>query len=233
MARPVKNNVDYFSHDSGMRNDIKIKALRRKFSHKGYSVWNMLLEHLSNCEYLEYEWSELNIELLTPDFDIDMEELDEIVQYCIKLGLLKMTNGYLHSEELTHRMSDVLSRRANFCEKNSARYNINSVNVDINPVIVDINTQSKVKESKVNESIEKQSILKETKLNETKHLSSFEKDQLMLSVSNWKLNKDLENAVLQLVEGMATPIQKDLIKKNKVKFEGIGVLQKVFNEVGI
>lgn len=168
MARPVKNNVDYFSHDTGMRNDIKIKALRRKFSHKGYSVWNMLLEHLGNCEYLEYEWTELNIELLTPDFDIDMEDLDEIVQYCVKLGLLQMTNGYLHSEELTHRMSDVLSRRANFCEKNSARYNNNSVNVNNNPVYVDINTQSKVKESKVNESKLNQTKLNESKLNETK-----------------------------------------------------------------
>ena len=32
MARPTKQNVDYFSHDCDMRNDIKIKALEAKLS---------------------------------------------------------------------------------------------------------------------------------------------------------------------------------------------------------
>jgi hypothetical protein len=31
MARPLKNNADYFPHDNDMRNDEKILALRRKF----------------------------------------------------------------------------------------------------------------------------------------------------------------------------------------------------------
>jgi restriction endonuclease S subunit len=31
-----------------MRDDPKIKALRRKYSHKGYSIWNMLLELLTS-----------------------------------------------------------------------------------------------------------------------------------------------------------------------------------------
>ena len=31
MARPKKNNADYFSHDNDMRNDERIIALIRKF----------------------------------------------------------------------------------------------------------------------------------------------------------------------------------------------------------
>ena len=57
MARPIKNNADYHSHDSNMRNDIKIKALRRKYKLAGYAIYNMLLEVLTNAEYFEYEWT--------------------------------------------------------------------------------------------------------------------------------------------------------------------------------
>lgn len=164
MARPIKHNADYFSHDTEMRNDIKIKALRRKFNHLGYSVWIMLLELLSSNEYFEYEWNELNIELLAPDFDCDADEIKSIVDYCIKLNLLQITNGYLHCEKLTIRLEDtVLLRRKGYCNNNAKRNQSNIVNVNNNEVNDNINRQSKVKESKVNK-IE----VKETKVNKNK-----------------------------------------------------------------
>jgi hypothetical protein len=160
MARPTKHNADYFSHDTAMRNDPKIKALRRKYSHKGYSIWNMLLELLTSKEYFEYEWNELNIELLAPDFDIDADELDEIVSYCIKIGLLQITNGYLHCEKLTFRLEEtLLLRRKGYDRNNSLR---SVVNVNNNEVNVNINTQSKVKESKLKESKAKDSKAEES-----------------------------------------------------------------------
>ena len=160
MARPTKHNADYFSHDTAMRNDPKIKALRRKYSHKGYSIWNMLLELLTSKEYFEYEWNELNIELLAPDFDIDADELNEIVSYCIKIGLLQITNGYLHCEKLTFRLEEtLLLRRKGYDRNNSLR---SVVNVNNNEVNVNINTQSKVKESKLKESKEKESKAEES-----------------------------------------------------------------------
>ena len=169
MARPTKHNADYFSHDTSMRNDPKIKALRRKYSHIGYSVWNMMLELLTSNEYFEYEWNELNIELLAPDFDIDSEDLESIVEYCIKLGLLQFTNGYLHCDKLTFRLEDtLLSRRKDYCSINARR---NSVNVNNNSLNVNINTQSKVKESKLKESKEKESKAKESIENKTEDSS--------------------------------------------------------------
>ena len=160
MARPIKHNADYFSHDVAMRDDIKIKAIRRKFKHTGYSVWIMLLELLTSNEYFEYEWTELNIELLGPDFDCDADEIKEIVNYCISLNLLQITNGYLHCDNLTKRLEEtVLVRRKDYCSNNSKRFKLKEVNDDINRVNDDINTQSKVKESEV-----KQSKLHETKV---------------------------------------------------------------------
>jgi hypothetical protein len=182
MARPTKHNADYFSHDIIMRDDPKIKALRRKYSHIGYSIWNMMLELLTSKEYFEYEWNELNIELLAPDFDIDAEELDEMVTYCIKIGLLQLTNGYLHCDKLTFRLEEgVLSKRKGYCRNNSKRNQLQVVNLELTPnndsnyginnVNDIINGQSKGKESKVNknkvnESKGEESEVKETEVNE-------------------------------------------------------------------
>ena len=103
MARPKKNNADYFSHESEMRNDVKIKALRRKFSHTGYAVWNYLLEVLTDAEGFCINWKELDIELYAADFDLDTAELTDIVNECIRLGLLNLKDGKLTCRNLRAR----------------------------------------------------------------------------------------------------------------------------------
>lgn len=111
MARPKKNNADYFSHESEMRNDVKIKALRRKFSHTGYAVWNYLLEVLTDAEGFSIRWEELDIELYAADFDLDVSELVDIVNYCMKLGLLQIANGWLYCSNLTSSFEGLMSKR--------------------------------------------------------------------------------------------------------------------------
>jgi hypothetical protein len=170
MARPIKHNADYFSHDCNMRNDMKVKALRRKYKALGYATYIMMLELLTENDYFEIEWTEMNIELLTPDFDLDAEELSEIISYCIKLNLLQLTGNILHCDKLTERLEeDVLSRRKGYDINNSKRKKLllqkpinNVVNVNINDNIVNINQESKVKEIKVNKME-----LNESKVNQT------------------------------------------------------------------
>lgn len=111
MARPKKNNADYFTHDADMRNDVKIKALRRKFSHTGYAVWNYLLETLTDCNFFEVEWAEINIELLAADYDVSVDELTEIVEYCVKIGLLQREGNFLLSAVHKKRLSGVIEYR--------------------------------------------------------------------------------------------------------------------------
>lgn len=137
MARPKKDNADYFSHDADMRNDNKLKAVRRKFKNEGYAIWNMLLEHLTDCDFFEYEYNDLNIELLSGDFDIDPKLLKEMIDYFILLNLLILDSGYIKSLQLIKRFDSLLSKRKR----------------DNNRVIANENPQSKVKESKVKESI--------------------------------------------------------------------------------
>jgi hypothetical protein len=137
----------------------------------------MLLELLTSNEYFEYEWTELNIELLGPDFDCDADEIKEIVNYCISLNLLQITNGYLHCDNLTKRLEEtVLVRRKDYCSNNSKRFKLKEVNDDINGVNDYNNTQSKGKESEV----------KETKLHETKVKCSKENENKENYADNWE-----------------------------------------------
>ena len=79
VARPNKLNADYHSHDKDMRNDLAIKALRKRYGHEGYSVYNMMLEVLTGSDNWQHPWNEKTIELLAADFDSD--KLKEIIGY--------------------------------------------------------------------------------------------------------------------------------------------------------
>jgi hypothetical protein len=173
MARPTKQTVDYFSHDCDMRNDIKIKALRRKYKHLGYSIYIITLELLGDTEYFQMKWDDTNIELLASEYDCDTDILKEIIDYCIQLNLFQIDYGYLHCPQFTKRLEDtLLVRRKDYCSNNSPISKLSLVNVNNN-------TQSKVKESKVNKSI-----VQETKLNQ-----SIEEDNI---VNQSEVNKMMD-----------------------------------------
>lgn len=112
MGKPTKLSSAFFYHDADMRNDIKIKALRRKFSHKGYTVWCCLLEMLTDAEGLQIEFSEISQELIAADLDVEVSELKEIVSYCQQIGLFQMTeDGCLFSRAHQERLSYFIEQK--------------------------------------------------------------------------------------------------------------------------
>lgn len=113
MARPKKDNADYFSHDADMRNDLKIKALRNKFGMTGYAFWNMLLEVLTNEDHFEYPYNSLSIELLSGDFGITREEVESIIDYCVTLDLIQISEDkeVMYSEKHQERFTPLLQKR--------------------------------------------------------------------------------------------------------------------------
>ncbi len=148
MARPKKKNADYFPHDADMRNDPKIRALRRKFGIKGYAVWNMILEVLTDCDFFEYQWNRLNIELLAGDFDIDPKVLEEMVEYCQEVKLLATDGDKIFTPKLKERFESLLNRRTR--QRNEPTGELSTVITANKKVSGPENPQSKVKESKVN-----------------------------------------------------------------------------------
>ena len=117
MAKPSKNNAEYFSHDADMRNNRKVKALRRRFSHKGYAVWCFILETLTDADYFEIKFDEVTQDLLAADFDITNEELQEIVAYCVKIRLLQMKGDTLYCDALKQRFEVLVEKRKNDRER--------------------------------------------------------------------------------------------------------------------
>lgn len=111
MPNPNSNNAFYFSHDADMRNDIKIKALRRQHGHLGYSLWCFILETLTDSENFEVEYTEINKELLASDYDVTTEQLDNVVSYCRKIGLLQIENNRLFSATHKRRFESLIEAR--------------------------------------------------------------------------------------------------------------------------
>lgn len=156
MARPVKNNADYFSHDADMRNHRKMKAIRAKFGLEGYAVWNMLLEVLTDAEHFEIEIDEVEVELLAGDFGIESDLLSEMVAYFSRLKLIQTENGTTTCKSLVERMQPLIDKRQrqkSYAKKKKTSKNDNSRVNDVENSVNDVeNPQSKVKYSKVKES---------------------------------------------------------------------------------
>lgn len=241
MARPRKNNADYFSHDADMRNDIKIKALRRKYSHSGYAVWCYLLEVLSDSDFFEVEWSDLNIELLSADFDVSIKELRDIVDYAVRIDLLQIKNGVLYSETHKERFSALLTNRER--KRISAETPKTNVKESRNPAETTLKTSngapkpdSKVKESKGEERKEKKTspsekesvrgkggLLKKINSKEANHLRA------RLKAVDWF--DDITEDFMRLAdygqqpEGLAIRLLTEYEKAPRQPYDGVEILE--------
>jgi len=125
MARPSKNFCDYFPHDRDMRNHKKIRALRNKFGITGYAIWSLLLEYLTGANYNKFEYTDLEFELIAGDFGVSVTEITDVVNYCIKLELLFLKNGFIHSPSLDDNLLPVYEKRQTARGESSKQPRIN------------------------------------------------------------------------------------------------------------
>ncbi len=105
----AKDRMRFFSHDVDMRNDLKIRGLRREFGNEGYAVWCYLLEVLTDTEDLCIDIDNM-AGLLSADFDIDRERLMGIVGYCLQVGLFVKDGSMLYSKRHRERIMGVLDK---------------------------------------------------------------------------------------------------------------------------
>lgn len=146
MPQPDSNSAFFFSHDADMRNDIKVKALRKKYGHTGYAVWCFILETLTASEDFEIDYNELTQELLANDFDTDLDTLTGIVDFSCKVKLLQVIDGRLFSEAHKRRFQAIdeqRQRRSEAGRKNIAkRWNKQSKADDSIPIAADSNAMT-------------------------------------------------------------------------------------------
>jgi hypothetical protein len=157
MARPIKNYCDYFPHDRDMRNHRKVKAIRTKYGIVGYAIWSMILEYLTGIDGNVFEYSDVEFELMAGDFGVSATEIRDVIDYCIKLEMIFLNNGFISSESLDERLKPVYEKRGKSKDNSKKQQRLNGKFVNSNTVSNGVSVtempQSKVNKSKVNKTI--------------------------------------------------------------------------------
>lgn len=196
MARPIKNYCDYFPHDRDMRNHRKVKAIRTKYGITGYAVWSMILEYLTGIDGNVFEYSDVELELMAGDFGVSATEIRDVLDYCIKLEMLFLNNGFISSESLDERLKPVYEKRGkskDICKKQlriNGKFTIS--NTVTNGVSATETPQSKVNKSKVNKKIEYRDNIFLLEKEHNQLLKDFGKDEVEKSydfLSSYKIEK--------------------------------------------
>ncbi len=143
MGRTIKETAAWFKHDFDMRNDDKIMAVRRKFKHEGYSIWNMLLEKLTDSSNFELVYNEFNLELWGGDFDIEPEKLKQIIDYFIALNLIKLQDEIIFSPNHKTRFDPLFRKRKNERDKYSTS------EIEESSISDDESTQNRIEKNRI------------------------------------------------------------------------------------
>ncbi len=123
MARPQKNNCEYFPHLTSTRNHRKIKALRNRFgSVLGYAFWVMFLEYLTDLDGNEFEFTNIECEMFAAELGVSAAEIPPIINYCIEIELLfKSEDNFIYSESLNENLKPVFEKRNRERDKSKTR----------------------------------------------------------------------------------------------------------------
>ena len=116
-----KSEIDsaaYFQHSADLRNDIRVRAVRRKFGNEGYAVMNYLFELMTEKPEFKLEFSPIDRELLAADFEVDTEWLNDFVFYCeeVQLFNINIDENTLSSDFLKEVFRPLLELRARRAE---------------------------------------------------------------------------------------------------------------------
>ena len=116
-----KSEIDsaaYYQHSANLRNDIRVRAVRRKYGNEGYAVMNYLFELMTDKNEFKLEFSPIDRELLAADFDVGTEWLSNFVEYCEEVQLFNLNpdENTLSSEFLKGIFKPLFELRARRAE---------------------------------------------------------------------------------------------------------------------
>lgn len=166
MARPQKNNCEYFPHLTTMRNHRKVKALRNKFgSILGYAFWAMFLEYLTELDGNEFDFTQIECEMFAAELGVSATEIQSLINFCIDIELLfKDESNFIYSDSLNDALKPVYEKRnrergkskarerhenGSFCKKEHKSHGVSATEIPQEIPLQQAETpQSKVKKSK-------------------------------------------------------------------------------------
>lgn len=164
MARPRKEGMDYFPHDTDAVNDTKIEALRMLYGNDGYAFYFILLELIYRQPNFELDVSDAEtIQILAKKVEVSTDKFNSMLQTAIKRECFDASAYYercvLTSEGVKKRSKVVVDKREKMRKKPSSgaeKENLPNSCVVSDAEMGEESTQSKSKsKSKVKEKINK------------------------------------------------------------------------------
>jgi hypothetical protein len=158
MARPQKEGLDYFPHDTDASTDEKIEALRSLYGNNGYAFYFILLERIYRTPDFEIDISDAEtIQILAKKCGINVEEFNQILSTALKRGCFDKEayaeRGVLTSNGVKKRAMVVVKKREEMRERYQKTKEISDAETrqEMNQETQPETPQSKVKERKEKE----------------------------------------------------------------------------------
>jgi len=162
MARPIKQGLDYFPHDTDASSDPKLEPLIILYGARGYAFYFMHLEYIYKCEDLTLDISDAETrQIFCRKLAVTEQEYDQILKSALKHGCFNKDiyteKGCLTSNGVQKRASVVVEKR----EKMRALYDAKRISAaetreETTQETYPETPQSKVKKSKVKKEIYKE-----------------------------------------------------------------------------
>jgi DnaD/phage-associated family protein len=160
MARPRKQTVDYFPHDTDASiNSRTLKILENRFGNDGYTFWYKLLEFLGRKDGHYFDFSdEDGLEYLASETKIkDIETLKEMLEILVKRGSIDKElyeRKIIWCQSFVDGVADAYrNRKAPLPQKPKLNKVINPITTPDNAISDSENPQTKLNETKLNETI--------------------------------------------------------------------------------
>jgi hypothetical protein len=159
MARPERNNVDYFPHP--VIHGRKMFYLRTKFKNDGYAIWFMLLEQLGKADFHFLDLAdEVQLMFLSSEFMIPENIIIEVINILAKFDEFDQDlwkEKIVFSQKFVDSIKDAYERRNNnVVQKHdlcTTLINKGRLKTTFLQIKIDNKSYSKVKDTKVKDSI--------------------------------------------------------------------------------
>lgn len=158
----VSKGLPYFTLDTDLASDKRVKLLKAEFGIKGFGIWVELLRQIYADEGFFMKWDKDTKLLFASDVGESGGVVDEVVNGLVKRGLFNESVfsrfEVLTSKHIQEKYFDAIKRRSSDLEVDARLLVIDTDadiikgNVNIKLLNVNIKTQSRVEKSKVEES---------------------------------------------------------------------------------
>ncbi len=163
MARPLKQTVDYFPHDSHASDSKTLFILESKFGNDGYAFWFKLLELLSSSDGHVYDVrNPVAWEFLLAKTRIDNDRADKMMSLLVDLEAIDKelwSQRMIWVQNLVDRITDAYRNRLTDLPQRPSLNGKKPEPLEIDDVINEVsdvsNTQTKGKETKGNKKKDK------------------------------------------------------------------------------